>query len=289
VLGVPADAAANSASICSLEQLPLAKWVRDPIGERARSTDASSVNRGQRKPANAPFDAALPYTAAAALSLAVGTVVALPTPFRIGLPTALMAAALSRALAVCSAREQQREQADAWLAAARSPNPSAFGWRVEELTGPERKAIGRTLRSIAEEVRRPRRRGAPIVNRLQLRPEIDLLLEVAQALQDPERTASPRAIASTRLLITNCGSPLNSSARHDELHQALTSILADIAETRAIGEHKQEASPQRGSAEQPMSRMRDRRTCGDVGTATSALTLSCQHVMNDTTARSLEQ
>jgi hypothetical protein len=277
---VPADAAANSASISSLEQLPLAKWVRDPIGERARSTHASSVTRGQRKPATAPFDAALPYTAAAALSLAIGTVVALPTPFRIGLPTVLMAAALSRALAAYSAREQQREQADAWLAAARSPNPSAFGWRVDELTGPERKTIGRTLRSIAHEVRRPRRRGAPILNRLQLRPEIDLLLEVAQALQDPERTASPRAIASTRLLITNCGSPLNSSARHDELHQALTSILAGIAEPRPIGEYEQKASPQRGAAEQPMSR---------IGTARSALTLSCEHVMNDTTPRSLEQ
>jgi hypothetical protein len=238
------------------------------------------VTRGQLKPATAPFEAALPYTAAAALSLAIGTVVALPTPFRIGLPTVLMAAALSRALAVYSAREQQREQADAWLAAARSPNPSAFGSRVDELTGPERQAIGRTLRSIAEEVRHPRRRGAPILNRLQLRPEIDLLLEVAQALQDPERTASPRAIASTRLLITNCGSPLNSSARHDELHQALTSILAGIAEPRAIGEHKQERSPQRGTAEQPRSR---------IGTATSALTLSCEHVMNGTIPRSLEQ
>lgn len=286
--GVPADAAASPASICSLEQLAVAKWVRDPIGERARSTHASSVTRGQRKPASAPFDEALPYTAAAALSLAIGTVVALPTPIRIGLPTVLMAAALSRALAVYSAREQQREQADAWLAA-RSPNPSAFDWRVDELTGPERKAIGRTLRSLAQEVKRPRRRGAPTLNRLQLRPEIDLLLEVAQALQDPKRTASPRAIASTRLLITNCGSPLNNSARHDELHQALTSILAGIAEPRAIGEHKREASPQRGTTEQPISRTRDRRACADVGTATSALTLSCKHVMNDTTPRHLEQ
>jgi hypothetical protein len=193
-----------------------------------------SVTRHQRdKPAIAPLDAALPYTAAAALSLAIGSVVALPTPFRIGVPTVLMAAALSRALAAYSAREQLREQADAWLAERRSPNPSAFDWRVEELTGSERKVIGRTLRSFAQEARRPRRPGAPFLNRLQLRPEIDLLLELAQALQDPKRTASPRAIAGTRLLITNCGSPLNNSARHDELHHALESILADIASTSA--------------------------------------------------------
>jgi hypothetical protein len=212
------------------------KWVHDPIGEGERSTHALSVTRDQRNnPAIAPFDAALPYTAAAALSLAVGSVVALPTPFRVGMPAVLMAAALSRALGAYSTREQLRDRADAWLAEVRSPNPSAFDWRVEELTGSERKVIGRTLRSFAQEVRRPHRRGAPFLNRLQLRPEVDLLLEVARALQDPKRTASPRAIASTRLLITNCGSPLNNSARHDELHQVLTSILADIAEPGTIG------------------------------------------------------
>jgi hypothetical protein len=208
---------------------PPRKWWVPPIGEHARSTQAFSVTRDQRSsPAVSPFDAAFPYTAVAALSLVIGTAVALPTPFRIGMPTVLMAAALSRAVAAYSARDQLREQADAWLAEARSPNPSAFDWRVDELIGSERKVVGRTLRSFAQEVARPHRRGAPFLNRLQLRPEVDLLLEVARALQDPRRTASPRAIARTRLLITNCGSPLNNSARHDELHRALTSILADI-------------------------------------------------------------
>jgi hypothetical protein len=82
---------------------------------------------------------------------------------------------------------------------------------------------------LAEEVMRPHRRGAPILNRLQLRSETELLSEVAEALQDPKRRASPRAIVRARLLITDCGSPLNCSARHDELHQTLKSILADIS------------------------------------------------------------
>jgi hypothetical protein len=174
-----------------------------------------------------PFAAALPYTVAAALCLAIASVIGVPTPLRLGMPAVVIAAALSRALAAYLTRERLRAQADAWLADARSPNPSVFGWRVEELVGAERKVVGRALRSFADEAKRPRRLGAPILNRLRLRPETELLSEVAEALQDPKRAISPRAIVRARLLITDCGSPLNCSARHDELHQTLKSILAD--------------------------------------------------------------
>jgi hypothetical protein len=186
------------------------------------------VPGNQRDNANAHFDAALPYTAAAALSVAIASVVAFPTPFRLGIPAVLMAAALSRAALACLTRQRLREQADAWLAKARSPNPSIYAWRVEELIGSERRTIGRTLNAFAEEVTRPYRRSAPSLNRLQLRPQTELLFEVAHALQDPKRNASPRAIARTRLLITNCGSPLNCSARSDELPQALTSAIHEL-------------------------------------------------------------
>jgi hypothetical protein len=225
------------------------------------------VTRNQRNNATvAPFDAALPYTVAAALSLAIGSVVAFPAPFRLGVPAVLMAAALSRAVLAFWTRERLREQADAWLAEARSPNPSVYAWRVEELIGSERRIVGRTLSAFAEEVTRPYRRGAPILNRLQLRPQTELLFEVAHALQDPKRDASPRAIARTRLLITNCGSPLNCSARNDELHQALTSILADIREPGTAGEREQE-SPH--TAPRPMNRVPRTRAGADVATARS--------------------
>jgi hypothetical protein len=191
-----------------------------------------TLNRGSSA-CSAPFDAALPYTTAAALSLAIGSVVAVPTAFRLGMPAVLLAAALSQALVASLTRERLREQADAWLAETRSPNPSVFAWRVEELIGSERKVVGRTLRTFAEEVMRPHRSGAPNLNRLQLRPETKELFEIAEALEDPKRRAPARAIARTRLLITDCGSPLNNSARHDELHQALKSILADIRASQA--------------------------------------------------------
>jgi hypothetical protein len=221
------------------------KWVRDPIGERDRAVHPLGVTLNQRNTAlsSPPFDAALPYTTAAALALVIGSVAALPTSFRLGMPAELMAAALSRALGAYVTRERLRARADTWLAEARSPNPSVFDWRVEELVRSERKVVGRTLRLFAEEVVRPPRRGAPILNRLQLRPETDLLFEAARALQDPNRAVSPRAIARTRLLITDCGSPLNSSERHDELHQALESILADISEPSATGAEGLHESP----------------------------------------------
>jgi hypothetical protein len=144
-----------------------------------------------------------------------------------------------------------RAQADAWLADICSPNPSAFAWRVAELARVERQVVGRTPRSFAEEVRRPRRRGAPTLNRLQLRVESELLSEVAQALQDPSRVISPRAVVRSRRLITECGSPLNCSARHDELQQALKSILADISSHGATGEHEPQGSQRRRAAFTP--------------------------------------
>jgi hypothetical protein len=266
------------------------KWVYDPIGERDRVFHPVSVTLNQRSNANlAPFDAALPYTAAAALSLAIGSVVAFPTPFRLGMPAVLMAAALSRALAACLTQERLREQADAWLAEARSPNPSVYAWRVEELIGSERTTVGRTLSAFAEEVTRSYRRGAPILNRLQLRPEVELLSEVAHALQDLKRPVAPRAIARTRLLITDCGSPLNCSARHDELHRALESILADIAEPGAGVEHSPQASPPQRDAT-PRRTSRARRSRIDAGDSTArSFTLSCGSAMTESTESKAEQ
>jgi hypothetical protein len=241
------------------------------------------VTPNQRNNATiAPFDAALPYTAAAALSLAIGSAVAFPAPLRLGMPAILMAAALSRALVACLSRERLREQADVWLADARSPNPSIYAWRVEELSGSERRTVGRTLTAFAEEVTRPYRRGAPILNQLQLRPQTELLFEVAHALQDPKRDASPRAIARTRLLITDCGSPLNCSARNDELQPALTSILADISEPGAAGQREQEPPY---IARRHTNRVRRTRAGTDVGTARSF----SGRAMNQSTTRKADR
>jgi hypothetical protein len=58
--------------------------VRDPIGEHERPSHPLGVTRYQHNDsAIAPFDAALPYSAATALSIAIGGVVAIPTSFRL--------------------------------------------------------------------------------------------------------------------------------------------------------------------------------------------------------------
>ena len=223
----------------ALGQFDCQKWVEDPIGERDCAIHPVIVTLNRHNPESpAPFDVALPYTTAAALSLALGSLIAVPTAFRLGMPAVLLAAALSQALVASMTRERLRERADAWLAEIRLPNESVFAWRVEELTGSERKVVGRTLRAFAEEIMRPHRRGAPILNRPQLRSESNELFEIAEALQDRRRLVSARAVARTRLLITDCGSPLNNSARHDELHHALKTILADISAPSPPAEDK---------------------------------------------------
>jgi hypothetical protein len=55
---------------------------------------------------------------------------------------------------------------------------------------------------------------------------------------DPSRKVSPRAIVRSRRLITDCGSQLNCSVRHDELHQTLASILVDISDPRTTRQQR---------------------------------------------------
>jgi mannose-6-phosphate isomerase-like protein (cupin superfamily) len=61
----------DPASIRSPEQSPTEKWVRDPIGRGEHPIYPLSVIRDRRSNAIAPFDAALPYTAAAALGVGI--------------------------------------------------------------------------------------------------------------------------------------------------------------------------------------------------------------------------
>jgi hypothetical protein len=86
------------------------------------------------------------------------------------------------------------------------------------------------------------------LNRLQLRGEAELLAEIAHALEDPSRVVSPRAIVRSRLLITDCGSPLNCSTHQDELHQALELILADLSSATNPAEHEPQQLPRRRDA-----------------------------------------
>jgi hypothetical protein len=196
-----------------------------------------------------PFDAALPYTTTAAAGLACVALGAIPAVFGLGASTVLIVAALARALAGYVERERLRAEADAWLVDVRSPNTTAFAWRAAELLAVERGVVGRTLGLIAEEMKRPRRSGAPVVHRARLPAEVDLLAALAHALQDPTRTPSPRAVVRSRLLVTDAGSPLNSAARSVELRETLESILDDFFDAAALVERH--ASPPVAPAARP--------------------------------------
>jgi hypothetical protein len=162
-------------------------------------------------PAENPFGAALPYTAAAAATAALTSASGFDLPLRIGVPLVLVVVASKRASDASTRRTHLRMLADDWLAQASSPNPEAFAWRVQELLGAERKAIARALRSYGEEIERPSRPGSPRLNRRGLRPDANLLVAVADALND-DRLASPRArwcvhASSSPTLAARCTAP----------------------------------------------------------------------------------
>ena len=73
--------------------------MRSPIGARDGVIHPLGVTRSKRNnPSGAPFDAALPYTATAALTLALGSAVAFTNPLRHRVPTLFFGAAHNQAV-----------------------------------------------------------------------------------------------------------------------------------------------------------------------------------------------
>jgi hypothetical protein len=188
-----------------------------------------STDRVPRKiPAPSPVDAAVPVIAVAAISAPLASALGFGLPVRLFVPLVLLAIASKRALDASTRRARLRVLADDWLVRSASPNPEAFAWRADELLGSERKAVAHVLGAYADELMRPWRPGAPRLNRRTLRRDADLIATVAGALRH-HRCLSPRAVVRAQSLVTDPGSPLNSSARHRELREALEQILADAA------------------------------------------------------------
>lgn len=207
--------------------------VRTGLPTRAAfgTVDRVSPVRVQRKiPTPSPIDAAMPVVALAAVSAPLASALGFGLPVRLSVPLVFVVIASKRTFDASIRRARLRMLADHWLGKSVALNPDAFAWRVDELLGSERKAIARVLDSYAAEVMRPRRPGAPRLNRQALRRDADLIATVAGALHD-RRCLSPRAVVRAQNLVTDPGSPLNSSARHAELREALEQILADAAYT----------------------------------------------------------
>ena len=169
--------------------------------------------------------ALVPWAAAAAVALAAGWAVGLPTSDWAVLPVALVllgliktGAALGRATA---ALHSSRTHGSAAAAA-----PSQFQWRADELTSRgERSLLARSLRSVVRELGSPPGfRSTLPLNRRALRPHADELRALAERLGDLERPVAPAGILEVHYLLTSPGSPLHLYAPEADLSETLTAV-----------------------------------------------------------------
>jgi hypothetical protein len=124
-------------------------------------------------------------------------------------------------------RRRLRKEADSWIAAGFAPR---FRWRVEELTSRrERRSLARSVRGVVADLS-PRRLPGPVpVNRVALRPHVELLLALAERLADVDRPVTAAGIVEVRRLLTDPDGPLYTREPCDverELARVLERLVA---------------------------------------------------------------
>jgi len=104
--------------------------------------------------------------------------------------------------------------------------PGALAWRAAELTSPRHRlslarAVARTERDLSPKTLP----GASPLNRVALRPHIDLLRELADRLRALDRPASASGVLQVEELLTSSESPFYARERADEARAALLACL----------------------------------------------------------------
>ena len=168
--------------------------------------------------------ALFPWAAAAAVALAAGWAVGLPTSDWAVLPLALVLLGLIKTGAALDRAAAALPVADAWLRG--GGRPAQFQWRADELTSRgERSLLARSLRSVVRELGSPPGfRSTLPLNRRALRPHADELRALAERLGDLERPVAPAGILEVHYLLTSPGSPLHLYAPEADLSETLTAI-----------------------------------------------------------------
>ena len=121
-------------------------------------------------------------------------------------------------------RRRRREEADAWIASGFAPR---FRWRAEELTSRrERRLLARSVRGVIADLS-PRRLPGPVpVNRVAVRPHVELLATLADRLAD-QRPVAPVGILAVRRVLTDPDGPLYTRDRCDVAH-ALAGVIEQL-------------------------------------------------------------
>jgi hypothetical protein len=130
-------------------------------------------------------------------------------------------------------RTTLRRQADAWIESAGGRFiPPHYSWRVAELlSGRERRALARSLRGLVRQVtsRLPDRNG--LVVRSRVVPHIDVLLDIAERLEDRSTSVRPAGIIALRHVLCDTESPLyvsDADLSSVELAAALTAVVLKL-------------------------------------------------------------
>jgi len=110
-----------------------------------------------------------------------------------------------------------------------APTSSAFAWRVAELTNArERSMLEGSLRGVVADLSPDRLPGATPLNRSGLRPHADLLLALADRLEQLDAPVTPKGILLVRELLANGGSPLYTYGDAEQLPAVLVQILGAL-------------------------------------------------------------
>ena len=113
-------------------------------------------------------------------------------------------------------RARLRAAADEWIALGVDGPATRYRWRIEELTSlRERSLLANSLRSVVRELNVPHRHVGSLLNRRTLRPQRELLIEIAERLSDGERPVSASGVVAVQRLLTQPDSPLYAHAGPD--------------------------------------------------------------------------
>jgi hypothetical protein len=156
-----------------------------------------------------PLLSIAPWLPAAGATFALGYVAGLSRPALLVAPLSLLLFGLWRASCSLLERRRLRNTADAWIARGHEASTGWYGWRIAELTTPrERKLLARSLRSVVGDLSSRGSAAAAPLNRIALRPNVGLLLGLAERLDALERPVRAAGVLTVQGLITSPDSPL---------------------------------------------------------------------------------
>jgi len=109
--------------------------------------------------------------------------------------------------------------------------PELVAWRAGELTSDRsRRVLAGSLRGIVSELDARRLPGASPLNRTGARPEADLILALADRVDDTQRPVTARGVLLVEELLTDGLGPLYARDRVDELGPSLARCLSTLDE-----------------------------------------------------------